>query len=43
MRSRPCRKNDSAYAESKNWSILRAYRDLKRYDTDEAHLQAERR
>jgi ABC-type branched-subunit amino acid transport system ATPase component len=33
--SRPYRKNDAPYVESKNWSIIRAYTDWRRYDTDE--------
>lgn len=34
-RSRPYRKNDSPYVESKNWSMVRAYTGWRRYDTDE--------
>lgn len=34
-RSRPYRKNDSPYVESKNWSMVRAYTGYRRYDTDE--------
>jgi hypothetical protein len=33
-RSRPYRKNDAPYVESKNWSMVRAY-TWRRYDTDE--------
>lgn len=34
-RSRPYRKNDSPYVESKNWSMVRAYTGWRRYDTEE--------
>jgi len=34
-RSRPYKKNDSAYVESKNWSMVRAYTGWWRYDTEE--------
>jgi hypothetical protein len=34
-RSRPFRKNDAPYAESKNWSLVRAYTGYRRYDTEE--------
>jgi len=34
-RSRPFRKNDAPYAESKNWSLVRVYTGYRRYDTEE--------
>lgn len=34
-RSRPYRKNDAPYVESKNWSMVRAYTGWRRYDTGE--------
>jgi len=34
-RSRPYRKNDAPYVESKNWSLVRAYTGWRRYDTEE--------
>ena len=34
-RSRPFQKNDAPYAESKNWSLVRAYTGYRRYDTEE--------
>ena len=34
-RSRPYRKNDAPYVESKNWSMVRCYTGWKRYDTEE--------
>jgi hypothetical protein len=34
-RSRPYRKNDAPYVESKNWSMVRAYTGWRRYDTEE--------
>ncbi len=34
-RSRPYRKNDAPYVESKNWSLARAYVGWRRYDTEE--------
>ncbi|GLI52471.1 integrase catalytic domain-containing protein [Thermodesulfovibrio yellowstonii] len=34
-RSRPYRKNDAPYVESKNWSMVRAYVGWRRYDTEE--------
>ena len=34
-RSRPYRKNDAPYVESKNWTMVRAYTGWRRYDTDE--------
>jgi hypothetical protein len=34
-RSRPYRKNDAPYVESKNWSMVRVYTGWRRYDTDE--------
>lgn len=34
-RSRPYRKNDAPYVESKNWTLVRAYTGWKRYDTEE--------
>ena len=34
-RSRPYRKNDSCYVESKNWSMVKFYTGWNRYDTDE--------
>ncbi len=34
-RSRPYRKNDAPYVESKNWSLVRAYVGWRRYDTEE--------
>ena len=34
-RSRPFKKNDSPYIESKNWSYVRAYTGYRRYDTEE--------
>jgi len=41
-RSRPFRKNDAPYAESKNWSLVRVYTGYRRYDTEEelSHLQS---
>ncbi|MCS7215967.1 MAG: transposase family protein [Thermodesulfovibrio sp.] len=33
-RSRPYRKNDAPYVESKNWSMVRAYVGWRRYDTE---------
>ncbi|PNV78709.1 MAG: transposase [Fervidicoccus sp.] len=33
-RSRPYRKNDAPYVESKNWSLVRRYTGWRRYDTD---------
>jgi hypothetical protein len=34
-RSRPYRKNDAPYVESKNWTMVRAYTGWRRYDTEE--------
>lgn len=34
-RSRPYRKNDAPYVESKNWSLVRAHTGWRRYDTEE--------
>ncbi|RME67642.1 MAG: transposase [Nitrospirae bacterium] len=34
-RSRPYQKNDCAYAESRNWSLVRRHTGYRRYDTDE--------
>ncbi|MGE4358092.1 MAG: transposase family protein [Candidatus Omnitrophota bacterium] len=34
-RSRPYRKNDAAYVESKNWSMVRVYTGWRRYDSQE--------
>jgi len=34
-RSRPYRKNDAPYVESKNWSMVRVYTGWRRYDTEE--------
>jgi len=34
-RSRPYRKNDAPYVESKNWSVVRVYTGWRRYDTEE--------
>ncbi len=36
-RSRPYRKNDAPYVESKNWSLVRAYTGWRRYDTEEEY------
>jgi hypothetical protein len=33
--SRPYRKNDAPYVESKNWSMVRAYTGWRRYETEE--------
>ncbi|RMG69680.1 MAG: transposase, partial [Nitrospirae bacterium] len=41
-RSRPYRKNDAPYVESKNWSMVRAYTGWRRYDTDEEFKILER-
>ena len=37
MRSRPYRKNDAPYVESKNWSLVRQYTGWRRYDTEEEY------
>ncbi len=34
-RSRPYRKNDAPYVESRNWSLVRAYVGWRRYDTEQ--------
>ncbi|MBC7327392.1 transposase family protein [bacterium] len=34
-RSRPYRKNDAPYVESKNWSLVRRYTGWRRYDSEE--------
>ncbi len=34
-RSRPYRKNNAPYVESKNWSMVRTYTGWRRYDTEE--------
>lgn len=34
-RSRPYQKNDCAWAESRNWSLVRRHTGYRRYDTDE--------
>lgn len=34
-RSRPYRKNDSPYVESRNWSMVRSHTGWRRYDTEE--------
>ena len=36
-RSRPYRKNDAPYVESKNWTMVRQYTGWRRYDTDEEY------
>jgi len=37
-RSRTYHKNDAPYAESKNWTMVRAYTGYRRYDTEEETL-----
>ena len=37
VRSRPYRKNDAPYVESKNWSLVRQYTGWRRYDTEEEY------
>lgn len=36
-RSRPYRKNDAPYVESKNWTMVRQYTGWRRYDTDQEY------
>lgn len=36
-RSRPYKKNDAPYVESKNWSMVRVYTGWNRYDTEEEY------
>lgn len=36
-RSRPYKKNDAPYVESKNWSMVRVYTGWRRYDTEEEY------
>lgn len=36
-RSRPYKKNDAPYVESKNWSMVRVYTGWRRYDTDQEY------
>jgi hypothetical protein len=36
-RSRPYKKNDAPYVESKNWSMVRQYTGWRRYDTEEEY------
>ncbi len=36
-RSRPYKKNDCPYVESKNWTMVRQYTGWKRYDTDQEY------
>jgi hypothetical protein len=36
-RSRPYKKNDSPYVESKNWTMVRQYTGWRRYDTEEEY------
>jgi hypothetical protein len=38
-RSRPCRKNDSAHVEQKNWSVVRRLVGYERYRSQEALTQ----
>jgi len=41
-RSRPYRKNDAPYVESKNWSMVRVYTGWRRYDTEEEKEKLEK-
>lgn len=41
-RSREYKKNDSPYAESKNWTMVRSYTGYRRYDTEEELMILER-
>lgn len=36
-RSRPYKKNDAPYVESKNWSMVRVYTGWRRYDTEQEY------
>ena len=36
-RSRPYKKNDAPYVESKNWTMVRSYTGWRRYDTDQQY------